>query len=139
MRLFFLHSLSEKGSQNVTHIQQCKLAIQMTNEKRRMNYIPLKILIYFVGGTIDAWQLSSFLVSSLLLSRLCALNSFSDHTPQRVGTQFPSQGSNLHPLHRKRRALTTGPPGKSLLFSLMFSMSFLFLLEPLLSLCSRSL
>ena len=29
-----------------------------------------------------------------------------------MGCQFPDQGSNLCPLHWKRRALTTGPPGR---------------------------
>ena len=32
---------------------------------------------------------------------------------QHVGSQLPSQGSNLHPLHWKHRILTTGPRGKS--------------------------
>ena len=30
-----------------------------------------------------------------------------------VGSQFPNQGSNPHPLQWKRRVPTTGPPGKS--------------------------
>ena len=30
-----------------------------------------------------------------------------------MGSNFPDQGSNLHPLHWKRGVLTTGPPGKS--------------------------
>ena len=30
-----------------------------------------------------------------------------------VGSYFPDQGLNPHPLHWKRRVLTTGPPGKS--------------------------
>ena len=30
------------------------------------------------------------------------------------GSQFPDQGSNLHPLHWECGILTTGPPGKSL-------------------------
>ena len=29
-----------------------------------------------------------------------------------VGSYFPHQGSNLHPLHWKHRVLPTGPPGK---------------------------
>ena len=32
---------------------------------------------------------------------------------QHVGSQFPSQGSNLCPLQWKRGVLTTGPPRKS--------------------------
>ena len=32
---------------------------------------------------------------------------------RHVGSEFPDQGSNLHPLHCKLRVLTTGPPGKS--------------------------
>ena len=31
-----------------------------------------------------------------------------------VGSYFPDQGLNLHPLHWKHRVLTTGPPGTSL-------------------------
>ena len=36
------------------------------------------------------------------------------HTVQHVGSQFPDQGSNLHPLHWKHGILISGPPGKSL-------------------------
>ena len=32
---------------------------------------------------------------------------------RHIGSQFFTQGLNLHPLHRKRGILTTGPPGKS--------------------------
>ena len=32
---------------------------------------------------------------------------------RHMGSQFFTQGLNLHPLHRKRGILTTGPPGKS--------------------------
>ena len=32
--------------------------------------------------------------------------------PQHVGSYFPNQGSNPHPLHWKCGFLTTGPPGK---------------------------
>ena len=30
-----------------------------------------------------------------------------------LGSEFPDQGSNLHPLHWKHRVLITGRPGKS--------------------------
>ena len=33
--------------------------------------------------------------------------------PKRVGSKFPDQGLNLHPLHWKHRILTSGLPGKS--------------------------
>ena len=38
---------------------------------------------------------------------------FFGHTTRHAGSQFPYQGSNLHPLQGKHRVLTTGPPGKS--------------------------
>ena len=38
--------------------------------------------------------------------------------PGHVGSLFPDQRSNLHPLHCKVDPLTTGPPGKSLHVSL---------------------
>ena len=34
--------------------------------------------------------------------------------PRHAGSEFPDQGSNLHPLHGEHGVLTTGPPGKSL-------------------------
>ena len=36
-----------------------------------------------------------------------------------MGSQFPDQGSNLHPLLLEGRFLTTGPPGKSQQFSIL--------------------
>ena len=36
--------------------------------------------------------------------------------PRHVGSQFPNQGSNLHPLRWKHGVLAPGPPGKSLFF-----------------------
>ena len=38
-----------------------------------------------------------------------------------IGSQFPDQGSNLHPLPWEHGVLTTGPPGKSHLWILMSS------------------
>ena len=38
-----------------------------------------------------------------------------DFATWHVGSYFPAQESNLHPLHWKRGVLTTEPPGKSLL------------------------
>ena len=32
---------------------------------------------------------------------------------RHVGSELPSQRSNLHPLHWKDKVLTTGPPEKS--------------------------
>ena len=37
-------------------------------------------------------------------------------TRWHVGSQFPNQGSDLHPLHWKHGFLITGLPGKSLNF-----------------------
>ena len=68
----------------------------MTNEKRRMNYILFKILIYFAGRRSDAWQLWSFLVSSLLLSRLCVAiphSMWELSSPARDATCTPCSGS----------------------------------------------
>lgn len=41
------------------------------------------------------------------------------HAAQHVGSQFPEQGSNVHPLHWERWVSTKEPPGKSLLTILM--------------------
>ena len=38
-------------------------------------------------------------------------------TTHQVGSYFPDQGSNPHPLQYKHRILTTEPPGKSWAFS----------------------
>ena len=38
----------------------------------------------------------------------------SGHAAQCVGSRFPHQGLNLHPLQWKHGVLTAGPPGKSL-------------------------
>ena len=37
------------------------------------------------------------------------------HTLRSVGSYFPDQGSNLHPLHWENRVLTTGLPGSPLI------------------------
>ena len=49
---------------------------------------------------------------------------------------FPSQGSNLCPLHRKNRDLTIGPPGKSHASDLDVTVSARPLMKPSISLCS---
>ena len=41
-------------------------------------------------------------------------------TPSGMWGQFPDQESNLHLLHWKHRVLTTGPPGKTVLFKFVF-------------------
>ena len=46
---------------------------------------------------------------------------FFDYATQHVGSKFPNQGSNAHPLHGD---LKTAPPGKSLNFDI-FSCHFL--------------
>ena len=51
-----------------------------------------------------------------LLEQSCSLRilgffSFG-HAVWHVGSKFPDQGSNPHPLHRQCRVLTTRPPGK---------------------------
>ena len=38
---------------------------------------------------------------------------FHGHATRHVGSQLPNQGLNLHPLHWKRRVLSTVLPGKS--------------------------
>ena len=47
------------------------------------------------------------------------------HALQHVGSSFPTQGLNPHPLHWKNEVLTTGPLGKSL--SLFISLFVCFL------------
>ena len=51
---------------------------------------------------------------------------FFGHTMRHVGSWFPDQGSNPHPVQWKCGVLTTGPRGKSLEFSYLF---FFFPLE----------
>ena len=58
--------------------------------------------------------IAAFLAASGL--KMLHLGSSLWHTvlvaPQHVGSYFPNQGSNPHPLHWKGGFLTTGPPGK---------------------------
>ena len=58
------------------------------------------------------------------------------HTTQLVGSLFPDQGSNLRPLLRTHRVLTTGQPEESLPMN-FFSPPSLCLLQP--SCCSQPL
>ena len=45
---------------------------------------------------------------------MCHLHYFFFFWPRRAGSEFPDQGSNLHPLHGEHGVLTTGLPGKPL-------------------------
>ena len=82
------------------------------------------------GGTsIMGWQVSKELTEAphdrvrfKCLPRLCFVTGFFvclfvfGHAMRQVGSQFPDQGSNLHPLYWQRGVVTTGLPGKSLCF-----------------------
>ena len=55
----------------------------------------------------------------IVISCVCFSVCLFGCTAQHAGSYFPDQGSNLCPLQSKCRVLTTGPPGKSLLFFLV--------------------
>ena len=76
---------------------------------------------------LEVAEMASYTVFSLLrpsvsfyflkvLRSLCLLGYSVGH----AGSWFPDQGSNPSPLPWKRGALTTGPPGKSLVFHFKF-------------------
>ena len=82
-------------------------------------YVQIQIYIYipflknFNLKHTDMGLVASLLMRSLGFSFLFFLKKSFGHAVRHVGSQFPHQGSNLQPLHWKRRVLTTGPPGRS--------------------------
>ena len=62
--------------------------------------------------------------------KLVILWGFLGHTAQHEGSESPDQRSNLCPLQRKRRVLTTGPPGKSLVILVSVTLLILFRTPP---------
>ena len=60
-------------------------------------------------------QIIALVLNLLILNGIlfCFIFFFWLHCTAHVGSQFPNQGSNPHPLQWKHRVLTAGPPGKS--------------------------
>ena len=80
----------------------------------------------FVGLQVCSWQFLS--VRVYLLSNNIFLG-LGGHTALPEGSQFPHQESNPCPLQCNCRVLTTGLPGKSLLYFLLHSFHLLITLE----------
>ena len=70
--------------------------------------------LHGTGVTAGSHQPRESLCASRPNSQSITSRLFPDHATWHAGSWLPNQGSNLHPLQRKRRVLTTGPPGKFL-------------------------
>ena len=79
-----------------------------TDEKRSA----VLIYIFFFKDFFFFWC-GPFFFKYWICYNVASILCFGSLAGRHVESQFPYQGSNLHPLHWKGKVLTTGPPGKS--------------------------